>query len=216
MLGSERAGRTVVLPSGEDDAAYSEIYDRLGRPPAPDGYEINRDGAPVDETLLEWYRGVAYDAGLSARQASALFDAWGAMAASRVEDMNRQAASERDEAVETLREKWGLRFDSKLASAQRAARRFGGGHVPALEKALGHGPMIEFLVRVGEALGEDAPPAGDGRGGFGLSPEEARRSYDQRKRDPDFIAALQDAMHPGHAAASAERGRYLSAIWPSQ
>ena len=217
MLGSERAGRTVVLPSGDDDmAAYSEIYDRLGRPAAADGYELNRDGAPVDETTLEWYRGVAYDAGLSARQATALFDAWGAMAASRVEDMNRRAAAQKIEAVEALREKWGMRFDRKIASAQRAARRFGGPHASSLQNELSHGPMVEFLARVGEALGEDGPPAGEGRNGFGLSPEEARSSYDQRKRDPEFLAALQDASHPGHAAASAERSRYLSAIWPGQ
>jgi hypothetical protein len=217
MLGSDRAGRTVVLPNGEDDTdAYSEIYDRLGRPAAPAGYELGQDGAPADESLVDWYRGIAHEAGLTQRQASALFDAWGAMAASRISDMNRQATSEKQEAVEALRDKWGLRFDSKMACAQRAARRFGGVHAPALEKALGYGAMTEFLARVGEALGEDALPAGEGRSGFGLSPEEARSSYDQRKRDPDFLAALQDAAHPGHAAASAERARYLSVIWPSR
>lgn len=217
MLGSDRAGRTVVLPNGEDDTdAYSEIYDRLGRPEAPAGYELKRDGAPADETLVDWYRGTAHEAGLTQRQASALFDAWGVMAASRVGDMDRHATSEKREAVEALREKWGPRYDSKMACAHRAARRFGGDHASAIEKAMGYGAVTEFLARVGEALGEDAPPAGEGRSGFGLSPEEARSSYDQRKRDPDFLAALQDAGHPGHAAASAERARYLSVIWPAR
>jgi hypothetical protein len=217
MLGSDRAGRTIVLPRDTDDAeAYAEIYDRLGRPERPDGYELDRTGAPVDEEILDWYRSVAYEAGLSSRQASALLDAWGKMASSRIDALDRQTQLNREEATEALREKWGSRFDGKMAAAERAARRFGGEHLPALEQALGHAPVREILARIGEALAEDALPAGEGRTGFGLSPEEARSSYDQRKRDPDFIAALQDAAHPGHAAASAERARYLSAIWPGR
>jgi hypothetical protein len=217
LLGNERAGRTVVLPGGEDDAeALSEIYDRLGRPAAAEGYELERSGAPADEPLLDWYRGIAHDAGLSQRQAAALFDAWGVMAATQAEALNRKAQAERDSTREALREKWGPRYETKLASAQRAVRRFGGDQAAALEQAIGHGAMTEFLARIGEALREDALPAGEGRTGFGLSPEEARNSYNQRKRDPDFVAALQDAAHPGHAAATSERARYLSAIWPVQ
>ena len=217
MLGSDRAGRTIVLPRDADDAeAYAEIYDRLGRPERPDGYELDRNGAPVDEEVLDWYRSIAYEAGLSSRQASALLHAWGKMASSRIDALDRQTRMDREGAAEALREKWGSRFDGKMAAAGRAARRFGGEQLPALEQALGHAPVRELLARIGEALGEDALPAGEGRAGFGLSPEEARSSYDQRKRDPAFIAALQDAAHPGHAAASAERARYLSAIWPSR
>jgi hypothetical protein len=215
MLGSDRAGRTIVLPRDADDAdAYSEIYDRLGRPEQPAGYELDRKGAAVDEELLDWYRSVAHEAGLSSRQASALLDAWGTMASSRVAALDQRTRMDQEQALEALREKWGVRFDRKMASAQHAIRRFGGQQLPALEQALGYAPVRELLARIGEALGEDASPAGEGRTGFGLSPEEARNSYDQRKRDPNFIAALQDAAHPGHAAASAERARYLSAIWP--
>ena len=217
MLGSDRAGRTIVLPRDADDAeAYAEIYDRLGRPERPDGYELDRLVAPADEEILDWYRSVAYEAGLSSRQASALLDAWGKMASSRIDALDRQTHMNREDAVEALREKWGSRFDGKMAAAERAARRFGGEQLPALEQALGRAPVREILARIGEALGEDAPPVGEGRTGFGLSPEEARSSYDQRKRDPNFIAALRDAAHPGHAAASAERARYLSAIWPGR
>jgi hypothetical protein len=118
--------------------------------------------------------------------------------------------------TEALREKWGRRYESRVASAQRAARRFGGDEAATLEQAIGYGPMTEFLARIGDALGEDALPAGEGRTGFGLSPDEARYSYAQRKRDPEFVAALQDAAHPGHAAATTERARYLAAIWPAQ
>lgn len=217
ILGNDRAGRTVVLPRDAGDTdAYAEIYDRLGRPERPDDYELDRKDAPADEEMLGWYRTVAHETGLSSRQASALLDAWGKMATSRIDALDRQTRMDHEQATEALREKWGTRFDGKMVSAGRAARRFGGDHIPALERALGFAPMREFLARIGDALGEDAPPAGEGRAGFGLSPEEARSSYDQRKRDPNFVAALQDAGHPGHAAASAERARYLSAIWPGR
>lgn len=217
MLGSDRAGRTVVLPAEEDDAdAYADLYDRLGRPEGPDGYELIREGVPADDDLLDWFRGVAYQTGLSARQADTLFRSWGEMMASRMEAAARQEEAGRMEADEALRARWGAQFDRKQAAADRAARLLGGDDAAALQAQAGNAPLMELLSRVGESLREDSLLVGEGRTSFGLSPEEARDSYDRRKRDPDFIAALQDAGHPGHAAATAERARYLSAIWPNK
>jgi hypothetical protein len=217
MLGSDRAGRTVVLPGDENDTeALNDIYDRLGRPEVADGYELQREDAPADDRMLGWFRGVAHEAGLSQRQARALFDAWGTMATERIAEARQSAQSAAEHGVEALRAQWGARFDSRMVAAERASRRFGPDGAKALQASLGYAPVMDFLARIGDALGEDTLPVGEGRSGFGLSPEEARSSYDQRKRDPDFIAALQDAGHPGHAAASAERARYLSAIWPNR
>ena len=218
MLGSDRAGRTLTVPKDEDDAeAYAEIYDRLGRPEAAADYALEvPDGMAIDEPMMDWYREAAHAAGLSARQASALFDAWNGMAVQRVVAMNQDKQAAQDQDIEALREKWGGAFDRKVAAARQAARRFGGEQSAALEDALGRAGVTEFLAGIGEAVSEDALPAGEGRTGFGLSPDEARANYEQRKRDPGFVAALQDAAHPGHAAASAERARYLAAIWPAQ
>ena len=216
LLGSDRAGRTVVLPADDDDAeAYADLYDRLGRPEGPDGYELIREGVAADDDLLDWFRGVAYRTGLSGRQADALFRSWGEMMASRMEAVARREEADRMEADEALRARWGAQFDRKQAAADRAARLLGGVDAAALQAQAGNASMMELLSRVGESLREDSLLVGEGRTSFGLSPEEARDSYDRRKRDPDFVAALQDAGHPGHAAATAERARYLSAIWPN-
>ena len=139
MLGSDRAGRTLTLPKDEDDAeAYAEIYDRLGRPEAASGYALEvPDGMAIDEPMMDWYREAAHAAGLSARQASALFDAWNGMAVQRVAAMNQDKQAAQDQGIEALREKWGGAFDRKVAAARQAARRFGGGQSAALEEALG-------------------------------------------------------------------------------
>lgn len=218
MLGSDRVGRTLTLPKDEADAeAYAEIYDRLGRPEAASDYALEvPDNMAIDEPMMDWYREAAHTAGLSARQASALFDAWNGMAVQRVASIDQDTQAAQDQGIEALREKWGGAFDRKVAVARQAARRFGGEQSAALEDALGRAGVTEFLAGIGEAVSEDALPAGEGRNSFGLSPDEARANYEQRKRDPGFIAALQDAAHPGHAAASAERARYLAAIWPAR
>ncbi|MCG8545856.1 MAG: hypothetical protein MJE12_16780, partial [Alphaproteobacteria bacterium] len=195
MLGNDRAGRTVTLPKDEDDAeGYDALYDRLGRPESPDDYAFDvTSSVPVDDELLGWFRDAAHGVGLSARQAATLFDAWRAMAANRAEAAQHTQQQAQDNAVEALRDKWGDGFDGKMTAARQAAQRFGGDQIDALEQALGLAPVTEIMARVGAAMGEDSLPVGEGRNSFGLSPAEARAGYEQRKADPDFVAALQDA-----------------------
>jgi hypothetical protein len=139
MLGSDRAGRTLTLPKDEDDAeayAYAEIYDRLGRPEVAAGYALEvPDGMAIDEPMMDWYREAAHAAGLSARQAAALFDAWNGMAVQRVAAMSQDKQAAQDQGIEALREKWGGAFDRKVAAARQAARRFGGEQSAVLEEA---------------------------------------------------------------------------------
>lgn len=216
LLGHNRAGRTVTLPRDDADAAgYDALYDRLGRPGAPEEYELGGEAIhPPDDALVEWFRDTAYDAGLSDRQASALYGAWNDMIAARLGQQGEEAEAARAGANAALRAEWGDAYDANMSVARKAARRFGGADVAALEAALGEASVASFLARVGAAMGEDALPAGEGARSFGLSAGEARAAYDSRKQDSDFLAALQDARHPGHAAATAERARYLGAIWP--
>ncbi len=218
LFGHDRAGRTLVLPQEEEDAAaYDAFYDRLGRPDAPDDYSFEEaPDAAVDGALTEWFRDTAYDAGLTECQASSLFDAWNRMASARIDAAQQAHRTEQEESEQTLREKWGGAYDRKIGHARRAARAFGGEHLDALESAMGLASVSEFLARIGEAIGEDALPVGRGGEKFGLSPEDARANYEQRKGDAEFVAALQDTGHPGHAAARAERARYIDAIWPQR
>lgn len=218
LLGHDRAGRTVALPQDEDDAAgYDALYDKLGRPDGPEGYELGDDPAPpLDDALVEWFRDAAYDAGLTGRQAAALYGAWNEMIAARLEWQGQEERASRADANAALRNEWGDAYDANMTTARRAARRFGGADVAALEAALGQASVAEFLARVGAAMGEDVLPVGEGAPSFGLSAGEAQATYDRRKQDPEFLAALQDTRHPGHAAARAERARYLGAIWPGR
>lgn len=43
--------------------------------------------------------------------------------------------------------------------------------------------------------------------------DAARAEYDQLKRDPDFISAVTDETHPGHAVARAKRLKLLGRIF---
>ncbi len=216
LFGHDRAGRTLLLPDGEEDAAaYNALYDRLGRPDAPDEYSFEGPpDSPVDGALTEWFRETAYDAGLTDRQGSALFDAWNRMASSRIDAAQQAHHAEQEASERMLREEWGGAYDRKIGYARRAARAFGAEHLDALEGALGLAPVSAFLARIGEAISEDALPVRRGGEKFGISPEDARANYEQRKGDAEFVAALQDTGHPGHAAAKAERARYIDAIWP--
>lgn len=75
-------GRSVVLP---DDKAkpedWDKVFNRLGRPEKPDGYEFKLpqgvpEGMPYDAEFAKTFKGAAHAAGLTAKQATALHDFW--------------------------------------------------------------------------------------------------------------------------------------------
>ncbi len=188
FLGADKAGRGLVLPSGDDDKeGYERVYQALGRPDAPDGYELNSliKDPDADQAFMGGMSQAMHEAGLSKAQAHKLAGAYQAFAEGVMEENARRYQAELAEMEKTFPKE-------TLEQARRAFRLFGlpedeGKQVSlAIESALGVKAATELFARLGRSLAEDQPVDGAQSLGFSGSPDAALRRLDRLKHDEAF------------------------------
>jgi hypothetical protein len=204
VWGADKAGRTLTLPKdASDTAALDAIYDKLGRPADPTGYEIALpEGAPTE--FADKAKGWFHKAGLSTTQAKAVTEAYQAL-----ELEQAQALEQRDVTDKAALEKeWGADYTQKVEIAKRgiAAAGLSEEEVRNLELALGPAratKMLEFYGRnyvEGQPLNGGQPP-----GGFGsLNPAQAQAKVNELYGDANFMQRYNNPDPKIRATAQAE------------
>lgn len=186
-----------------DEAAKDPmaVLRKLGAPEKVDGYKLTPpEGVPAHLASgdnLEWFKGIAAEAGLLPGQAEKLYSAY---VAKNVE-VQKFADAAVDKAQETLQREWGAAYDANIKAASAAARTLG--LTEKLNTAgLGADPgVIKVLVEVNKLLagrGDDAP-AGRVDGGT-LPPIEARAKGKELTRQ----------AHAAHSAGNREEAARLT------
>lgn len=182
----------LKLPAPDAPAEeWGKVYDKLGRPAAPEGYEIHESDPGAAE--FSALRGVAHVAGLSAKQWAALKEGYGRIHA-------EQASASKEEArtvTAALREEWGGAFDKKMGLAQQAIKLGGEDLWAEIGKSpLGNHPaFIKWVAMLGETLAEESIISGQ-------VPDV--QDKDSAKAELDTLtrsAAYLKASDPGHKAA---------------
>lgn len=185
------AKNLVEIP-GEtaDEAALSAFYARLGRPESPDKYGLT---APQggDPELLNWFTGTAHKLGLNQKQAASLFESWNGMAGGAQQKMVESQARESEQAIGSLKQEWGQKYDTMIDSGKRAVAALGynADKLSALEAKMGTAEMLKLFATVGSKMGEDAFVGGDrSTGSFGLTPADAKQQIEAFKLDKELMA----------------------------
>lgn len=175
--------QSVRVP-GDDasDDDWAALFNRLGRPESPDGYEFTRpelpEGIPYDEEAEAAFREEMHNLGLTKAQAEKLFAKHGehlGAAFKRIEEARTQA---HNEAVQALTQDWGGEeaFQANAELAIRAVEQFGGPELKQFldQSGLGDNPMlIRAFYNIGKALSDDTFVPGASRGTAEKSPGEA-------------------------------------------
>jgi hypothetical protein len=213
----------LALPGAEDQKGWAEIYDRLGRPPAPDKYQLKApqlpEGLTVNENLQKNYASKAWELGLTEKQVAGLYEWWNGQGVDAHKAATELAAREHDTNVATLKGEYGAAYDAKIDLAHRALAHYGDDAlVDYLDKTkLGNDPaMVRLFVKLGEGLTEDGvigKAGGGGRQGA-LSPGEAQQEIAARQRDQVFMKDYQDKRSPGHDDALATMQRLYGFAYP--
>ena len=195
-----------ILHLPKEDAGAEEwdaVYNRLGRPQEPSGYELNGPEVPeggIDLTpdLANW----AHEAGLTKNQAQAIYTRYN----DRLTEVSADYQAQRAEAAAAdeaaLRKEWGGAFEENIAAGRRFRERFQLSEetVDKLESALGLRGVLELAAEIGRGLGEHRMP-GDtdqdtGAGSrFGMTPAAAQEKINGLFLDEDFTRQYLDG-HP--------------------
>lgn len=170
----------------------SSLYEAAGRPKDPDSYKLD-----ADRDVLE----VFHSAGLNRQQAEAILAHQQA-----VDQVHSEAeGQEVDANINSLRQEWGMAFETKLAEGQRAVQ-FLEKSVPGLAAALdssgaGNNPaMIKLFQTLGSNLSETEAFTNTSQGSNALTPYEARMQIDE---------ILSNPQHPYHEGDEASTERFL-------
>lgn len=187
------ADKLLRLPDFDkaEKADLDSFYNRLGRPAAPDKYELKipENATEANKATVEALKGHYHELGLSQRQAAALTERLFQNQAKLQEAAQQQAQAKFSEAEESLKRNWGAAYEKNQTVAKNAAEAFGldQADVDTLTSILGP-KATEFLYTIGSKMGEDQF-VGSGSNGFGtMTPGQAREEIKRLQSDNEFTA----------------------------
>lgn len=220
MVGADK----VVIPTKDQGReAWDEVYNKLGRPEKPEGYQLPEDGMPenmpLDEAAMGDLRSAAHSLGMNKQQFAGLVRYMAEKSAENQESRSAAMEHSREEAVAELRSEFGAAFDQNVTMARDAVEKFGGDSLKqVLDKTgLGNHPeVVKAFAKVGRLIAEDEIIGRGSRAGFTMTPQEAQAQIQMKQGDREFMKAYTTSHDPGHASAVAEMTKLFELVHGSE
>jgi len=172
----------IRLPEDELPENMGDIWNRLGRPESPDGYEIEApDNFQVDNERVAKYQQIAHEAGISNSAFKKLFGQFVQDEIDGGSMFERTLAEQRAQQENNLKHEWGPKYDESLFLAEKGAREIGLSEdaKEIIIAGMGYDGAMKTFRRIAEALGEKAFVEGERPSDFGRTPEMARYEKEQ-------------------------------------
>tara|TARA_R100000808_G_scaffold6466_1_gene19222 strand:+ start:258 stop:1103 length:846 start_codon:yes stop_codon:yes gene_type:complete len=212
MVGADK----IAIPGNHGtDEEWDQVYTKLGRPDAPEGYELEMnnvpDGMAANPELIGWFQNTAHKVGLTPKQAQTLADEYNVMAGQAEQspdDAAIEAEAREQEGIRELQREYGKAFDNKVNIAKAVLQEHGGDGLLELTLSDGrplgsHPDLVRTFANIGDMmrsrLGEDSikAPKSDGS----ITPDDAQRELAKIEAPG---GPYWDRNHPGHSAAVAD------------
>ena len=211
------ADRLLTLPADDKPESWSPIYNRLGRPEKPEGYEVQGvEGTPAD--FIAWQRETYHELGLTKKQGEALSKKWNELVtASGAHD--QQASKEKLQGqINSLKKEWGAAAQQNIEVVDAMVEKLGMDEATQkqLEGVLGFDGFAKFIhgitTKFGIKLGESDFHSGTGSGNdFGaMTPAAAKARRDELMSDPEWVKAFSN----GDVAKRKEFDRLSAQMYP--
>jgi hypothetical protein len=195
MVGADK----IILPNKyatEDE--WGNIYSKLGRPEAPDKYEVKLpEKSGISEEFLSGIKQTAYKAGLNSKQVNEFVNFYNGQLELSQKNIQELTQKEIEKDIGALKQEWGAAYDSKIKAAQVALKEFGGPDIfKYLEESGLHTDtkLAKLFAKIGESLGEDKGIGGEKSTSNMLTPDEANRELSNLWSNPAYT----DKGHPDH------------------
>jgi len=188
------------------DEDWNAVYEKLGKPKTPDGYEYNLPKeAKLDDNSLKAFSAEAHKLGLLPKQAQGIIKYYNDLAGASETEANNKAEAARTEAEKNLRKEFGSTFNDRITAAKKLAtstlgNEFLNNTLLQDGSKLGDNPtVVKAFADLAAQMSEDNIIKGDAP------------AYMSEKEINRQIASLQqpgsaywDKKHPSHADVVAE------------
>ncbi len=189
------ADELVRLPKDPNDAAWGEAYKRLGKPEAPEGYDLSPlspADKPLAPELVSALQAAAHKSNMTPGQALSYTDAILKHQAEVATKASTEASFNQAAEVAKLDANWGSNKETNLFVARRAAEVLGISPeaVTALEKVAGYATTMETMRKLGVAMGESRVIQGQQPGntsGAAMSADQATARIADLKNDSAWL-----------------------------
>ncbi len=213
MIGAD-PDQMLQLPKEDDAEGWNSVYERLGRPNAPDGYDFELgDGEQSDEVAD--FKNVAHELGLTNDQARNILGIYNQISQNDMAQEDEQFEQMNVEYLQDIQSEWGDSFNKNAELARRAFTDFASEELMDVLRETGlsnHPEMLKTFARIGQVLSEDNVLPGTRGAIGGMTPVHAQESIDSKMADKEFRSAYLDGTHPNHAQAVKEMQRLHNAL----
>lgn len=179
----------LEIPKGED-ADYSSVWSKLGRPESPEGYDL-RDEQDIAKSAREAF----FDAGLTKKQASQLQDWFEKYAVefdkASKEKYEKELEDRNIKAIDALKKEWGADFDSNAELCKTAVKRMEitDDQLDAIGNIIGPDKVAKMFLDMATRSDADKPLTGYQSGGK-ETPDQAKARIAELQADPAFMAKV--------------------------
>lgn len=200
----------IAMPLKDKDGNFDPqgvrgVLDRLGVPKDPKEYSFDKEvqiaeGSGLRTDQLEAFKPIAHKYGLLPSQFKGIMSEFVKIVNLGHDSLTKEKAEKYNTAVATLRQKWGLAYESKAALANQVLKMFGGKDLGAevAQKYANDPHVIELLATIGEGLSEEQLQTTNMSSSI-LTPAEAKAKIDEVNshvndavKHPYFDAAHKD------------------------
>lgn len=188
LLGADKANNAVIVPRADaKPEEWGAVWDRMGRPTAPDGYKGIENASPE---LQKAMFGKFYELGLSKTQGESVAQWISELGTQNQSQAQAEAQARFQQEDQAIKTEWGAAYTQNLAQAQAAARGLGldAESIDKMSNALGHKATMSLLQKIGSRMTEDSFVSGERTETFGnaLTPGQAKAQIQNLMQDRDF------------------------------
>jgi len=142
LVGSDKIPIPNKYATDED---WNAVYEKLGKPTSPDGYEYNLGKeTKLDENSLKAFSAEAHKLGLLPKQAQGIIKYYNDLAGVSETEANNKAEAGRTEAEKNLRKEFGSTYNDRIMAAKKLAT-----------STLGNEFLNSTLLQDGSKLGDN-------------------------------------------------------------
>jgi hypothetical protein len=190
---------------------WNQVYEKLGRPKDPSGYDKVNWGKDADPALVEFGKGLAFKLGLSPKAAEAVMATeWNKFVETSNAKFAEQQKTEGAQALAAIKAEWKGDFEANQARGRQVLQAlnkagFSEADLASVERNIGIPAVVKLLATIGKLSGEGQLLTSGGQGGGSdpsqMTPEQAKSEIQRRTADKDFQKTYMTKTEPGHAEA---------------